>query len=151
MTKLHHRIVSLALSVLFALSLCGNAFAARYEESVQPQASNYLNGYTAYVYSPGNGKVQVWFTVSGAGVMDELGALTVILKESTDQQNWTIAKVFRFTNTSDMLFYNRSAVSSHVECTGVAGRYYAAAVTVWGGKNGNGDSRQVTTPIAQAR
>lgn len=77
MIKLHHRIVSLALSVLFALSLCGTAFAASYDDGIQPQASDYLNGYTAYTYSAGGGKVQVWFTVSGAGIMDELGALTI--------------------------------------------------------------------------
>lgn len=119
-------------------------------ESVQPRASYYLDSYNAYVYPAGSGKIQVYFSATGTDYMDELGALSISLYESTDGINWTWKKSFTHDSTSGMLSYNDFYHSGHVDYQGVAGRYYKAYVCIWGGKNGAGDTRYFWTSAKKA-
>lgn len=150
MNKVFNKGLAVVLLLLFLLSAGNNAQAVAANEGIQPLASDYLSHYSAYVYSPGNGKIEVWFTVHGNGIIDEIGALTIVLRESTDRTNWRTAKTFRYKDYDDMLFYGESMVSSHVEYSGEVGKYYSAIVTVWGGSGGEGDSRQITTYTIKA-
>lgn len=112
---------------------------------VQPRASDYLSTYNAYVYLPGTGEVRVYFNVDGTGYMDELGALSIKIYESTDGTNWTWKKTFTHDSTPGMLSYNDDYHSGYVSYSGVAGRYYKAYVCIWGGKDGKGDTRYFYT------
>lgn len=113
--------------------------------AVQPRASYYLSSYNAYVYLPGDGEVRVYFNVEGTDYMDELGALSIAIYESTDGTNWTWKKTFTHDSTPGMLSYNDDFHSSYVSYNGVAGRYYKAYVCIWGGKDGQGDTRYFYT------
>lgn len=113
--------------------------------AVQPRASDYLSVYSAYVYLPGTGEVRVYFNAQGTRVMDELGALSIKIYESTDGTNWTWMKTFKHNTTSGMLSYNDDYHSGYVSYNGVAGRYYKAYVCIWGGKDGQGDTRYFYT------
>lgn len=126
--------------VVIALIIPMNASAL-----VQPRASDYLSSYNAYVYLPGTGEVRVYFNVEGTNYMDELGALSISIYESTDGTNWTWKKTFTHDSTSGMLSYNDDYHSGYVSYNGVAGRYYKAYVCIWGGKDGNGDTRYFYT------
>ena len=134
----------IAFVIALALILPTTVHAATVEP-IQPYASAYLDNYGAYVYLPGNGEVRVYFNVTGTGYMDELGALRIELYESTDGVNWTGVKTFTHYSTSGMLSYNDNYHSGYVSYSGVAGRHYQAYVCVWGGKNGDGDSRYFWT------
>lgn len=112
---------------------------------VQPRASDYLSTYNAYVYLPGTGEVRVYFNVDGTDYMDELGALSIKIYESTDGTNWTWKKTFTHDSTPGMLSYNDDYHSGYVSYNGVAGRYYKAYVCIWGGKDGKGDTRYFYT------
>lgn len=112
-------------------------------ESITPYASKYLSLYSAYVYVTTSGEVQVWFEVMGADDLDEIGALRIVLYESSDNSNWDDVKTFLYESTSNMLFYDDDYISSHVSWQGTYGKYYKAYVTIWGGKNGNGDTRYI--------
>lgn len=114
-------------------------------EAVEPRASAYLTSYGAYVYLPGTGEVRVYFNVTGTGYMDELGSLSIQIYESTDGANWTWKKTFTHDSTAGMLSYNDDYHSGYVSYNGVAGRYYKAYVCIWGGKNGQGDTRYFWT------
>ena len=126
--------------VVIALIIPMNASAL-----VQPRASDYLSTYNAYVYLPGTGEVRVYFNVDGTGYMDELGALSIKIYESTDGTNWTWKKTFTHDSTPGMLSYNDDYHSGYVSYSGVAGRYYKAYVCIWGGKDGKGDTRYFYT------
>ena len=116
--------------------------------TVESRASDYLNTYGAYVYPTGWYKVQVWFNVDGVTYMDEIGALTVWLYESSDNENWTLVKTFKHTDYPDMLGYNDYYHSGHVEYPGAIGKYYKAYISVWAGKDGDGDTRYFwTSPV----
>ena len=43
----------------------------------EARASDYLDAYSAYVYSAKLGYIQVWFEVEGTDYMDEIGALEI--------------------------------------------------------------------------
>lgn len=129
-----------AVALLIPASVVANA-----TETVQPRASDYLSVYNAYTYPEGSGKVSVYFTVLGTGYMDELGALSIEIYESKNGTTWDWVKTYKFNSTSGMLSYNDNYHSGHVTYNGVAGRYYKALVCVWGGKNGQGDTRYFWT------
>ena len=113
--------------------------------ATQPRASYYLDNYNAYVYLPGNGEVRVYFNVEGTGYMDEIGALSIKIYESTDNSTWTRVVTRTHDSTSGMLSYNDDYHSGYVSYNGVAGRYYKAYVCVWAGKDGDGDTRYFYT------
>lgn len=117
---------------------------------MQPYASNYLSAYSAYVHAAGSGMIQVYFYADGTGIIDELGCLSISVYESTDNSNWTWKKTFTHDSTSGMLSYDDHYHSGHVDYQGVAGRYYKAYVTIWGGDNGDGDSRSFWTSAKKA-
>lgn len=127
------------------LLVMGMVFPLSTSAVVHPRASAYLDNYNAYVYLPGNGEVHVYFNAQGTNTMDELGALSVSIYESTDGTYWTWKKTFTHDSTSGMLSYNDDLHASHVTYNGVAGRYYKAYVCIWGGKDGKGDTRYFWT------
>ena len=135
------RLVAIVLIISLTLPVSVGAAA----NPIQPRASDYLDSYNAYVYPAGSGKVQVWFTVTGTNYMDELGALTIQIYESTDNSTWAWVDSYTHDQTSGMLGYDDFYHSGHVEYQGVAGRYYHAYVCVWAGKNGTGDTRYFYT------
>lgn len=141
-TSVFVRLIVLLLVFSFIVPVYAQAAET---ESVQPRASAYLSSYGAYVYLPGNGQVQVYFDVTGTDDMDELGALSIAIYESTDGVNWTWKKTFTHDSTAGMLSYNDDFHTGHVTYNGVVGRYYKALVCIWGGKNGQGDTRYFWT------
>ena len=132
------------LLIIFAMSFPIPVSAA------EPRASDYLDSYQAYVYPAGNGEVQVWFSVTGDDYMDEIGALSIHLYESTDNTNWKSAKTFRHSSYTNMLAEDDIQHVSHVSYQGVAGRYYKAYVCIWAGIDGGGDTRYFWTSAKKA-
>lgn len=138
--SLFFRIVAVVLVIVLVTPIGAAA-------AVQPRASYYLSSYNAYVYLPGDGEVRVYFNVEGTDDMDELGALTIEIWESTDNSDWYWVKSFTHDSTPDMLSYNDDYHSGYVSYDGVAGRYYKAYVCIWGGKDGDGDTRYFWTSV----
>ena len=140
------RYVALILILTMVIPIFGSAATA---EVVQPRGSYYLDNYGAYVYLPGDGQVQVYFDVTGTGYMDELGALSIQIYEcstnSSDINDWTWKKTFTHDSTSGMLSYNDDFHAGHVTYQGTVGKYYKAYVCIWGGKDGDGDTRYFWT------
>ena len=139
----------MALLLAFAL-IAPVGVVAETSETVQPRASYYLDSYNAYIYPAANGKIQAWFTVTGYGYLDSIGALTIQIYQSTDNVNWTWYKSFAHENNPQMLSFNDNYHSGYVECQGIPGKYYKAYVCIWGGSDGDGDTRYFYTSSKQA-
>ena len=137
-----------AVMIIFAMLLPVGAIAATVE-TTQPRASYYLSAYNAYVYIAGGGEIRVYFNAQGTGYMDELGALSIQIYEcstnSSDIDDWEWKKTFTHDSTSGMLSYDDNYHSGYVTYYGTAGKYYKAYVCIWGGKNGDGDTRYFWT------
>lgn len=134
-----YRIIAIVLVISLFVSMSISA------EAAQTRASYYLTSYNAYVYLPGDGEVRVYFNVEGTNYMDELGALSIEIYESTNGTSWTWKKTFTHDTTAGMLSYIDDYHSGYVSYDGIAGRYYKAYVCIWGGKGGQGDTRYFWT------
>ena len=136
----------LVMALIFPMSVGATAI-----ETVQPRASYYLDSYNAYVYPAGSGKIQVYFSVIGTEYMDTIGALTIRIYESDNgSNNWTWKKSFSNGNYPSMIDYNDYYHSGHVDYQGTVGKYYRAYVTIWAGKDGDGDTRYFSTSAKKA-
>ena len=113
--------------------------------TVQSRSSDYLSLYNGYIYPAGNGEIQVWFKVTGAGTQEALGALSIQIYESTDNSNWTLVRAYSHNTYPNMMAYNTYYHSGHVDYQGVAGRYYRAMISIWGGGMTIGDNRHFYT------
>jgi len=132
-------IVSIVLVIALLIPCTVSAAAV---DVATPYASNYLSLYSAYVHVTSGGQVQVWFEVMGTDDMDEIGALSIMLYESSDGTNWTLVKTFLHNTTSGMLYEDDYYVSSHVSWDkGSVSKQYKAYVGVYAGKNDTGDTR----------
>lgn len=136
------RMISLLLVMAIVLPMTVSA-------AVEPRASAYLDNYNAYVYLPGDGEVRVYFNVQGTTTLDELGSLSIQLYEcSTNSNNlsdWVWKKTFTHDSTSGMLGFDKFYHSGYVSYEGTPGKYYKAYVCIWGGKDGDGDTRYFWT------
>lgn len=140
------RLFALTLALLLLVPAGVHASAAE----AQPRASYYLDSYSAYVYPAGSGKVQVYFHVAGVNYMDDIGALSIQLYESTDNSTWRLMKNFSHTAYATMLAQNDNFYGSYVQYQGTTGRYYKAYVCIWAGKDGGGDTRYFWTSAVKA-
>ena len=79
------KLVALCLIISLIVPVSADAVESN---PIMPLASYYLDAYSAYVYVTASGQVQVWFEVMGTDDMDEIGALSIMLYESSDGTNW---------------------------------------------------------------
>lgn len=130
--------------IVLILTLCSVSVAFATDYTIQ--ASEYLDRYYADIYSEGNGDISIWFDVAATGEMDEIGALSIRLQQKSDgSSTWKTIKTFSYTNYSNMLANNKMFYLSSVDYSGIEGYSYRAYVTVWAGKDGDGDSREILT------
>lgn len=118
--------------------------------AAEPRASDYLDSYNAYPYAAGFGKIQIWFSVIADDYMQDIGALRIMIYESSDNSNWTWVKTYTNGDTASMLVHNKIFYESHVEYSGVIGRYYKAYVCIYAGDGTNGDTRYFWTSSQKA-
>lgn len=145
-----HLITFAAMLLVVVTLVPVNAFAATKEE-IMPLGSDYLDSYSAYVYPAGSGKIQVWYIVDADTYMDDIGALRIMLYESSDNTNWSWKKTYTHDVYTSMMGHDKIAYSSHVDYDdAVAGYYYKAYVTIWAGVDGGGDTRYMWTSVKQA-
>ena len=138
------RLIALLMITVMVVPLGAGAATGN---TVQPYASYYLSSYGASAYRASGNVIQIYFNAQGTGYMDELGALSIEIYESTDKVNWTWKTTFNHDTTSGMLSYDDDYHSSSVSYQGISNRYYKAYVCIWGGKNGSGDTRYFYTNI----
>lgn len=139
--------VKIIATILIITLLAPINAQAAVPETVVPMASAYLASYTAYICAMGEGELQIWFSVTGTGTQEYLGALVIYLYESTDNENWYWVETFLHQDNETMLAQNTYAHMNYVSYQGVPGRYYKAYVGIWGGPDDSGDARYFWTPV----
>lgn len=129
------------LCLVFALSVPVTAYATE-SNTISPYASYYLDTYNTYICRVGSsGQIQIWFDVMGTGTMDDIGVLSIVLYESSDNSNWSYVDTFLQEDYESMLIEDDWCHSSYVPYQGSTNKYYKAYVCIWAGKNGSGDTR----------
>jgi hypothetical protein len=143
-------IQGIALFLVLFVYASSPTFAVDTENAAGTRASLYLDSYNAYVHAAGGGNLEIWFDVIATGHMDEVGALTIIIQSSKNGSTWSTMQTFLHSDYASMLEYDDFEHCSYVEYKGISGQYYRAYVTIWAGRNGDGDSRQILTRTVRA-
>ena len=148
MYRKNSRFLVKIIALILVISMCAPIGAkAAAPETAEPRASAYLMAYTAYICAMGGGNLEIWFDVTGTGTWADIGAVTIYLYESTDNQNWYWVETFLYEDYDGMLEHNTYFCMNYVPYEGVPGRYYKAYVQVWAGPEDGGDTRYFWTPV----
>ena len=84
------------------------------------------------------------FEVQATGKMDEIGGLSIRLQQRANSSStWKTIKTYSHVNYSSMLANDKAFYTSSVDYSGIYGYSYRAYVTIWAGKDGDGDSMEV--------
>ena len=118
-------------------------------------ASEYIINYNGYVYSAGNGELQVWADVAVPNPVDEIGMAVVSLLEcptnSTNDSDWECIYHFYYNLFPEMVTQNERIFSGCVTYEdGTVGYYYKAQITVFVEHEGYIESRTFYTATKRA-
>ena len=139
------RLVSLIMVMVMLMVMPG--YAA--EEAV-PRASHYIMSTCVYISPTSSTQFDVWYEVIALGVMDELGAYSIRIQESTDGQNWSTVKTYYASNTPSMVIENDIGHAGHVIYNGgIPGRYYRARVILFAANSSGEGHVTHTSEIVQ--
>lgn len=132
------------MALLSGVGVCSFA-AVPSEDELAPQASIYLNEYTAWAVRSSSNEVYVYYDISATRTIGCLGAKLIVI-EMKDGTSWTPVKTYTGTTSNGMLVLNDFEHGGAKVYQGTSGTQYRAVVTIFGGSSTtNGDSRIVTT------
>ncbi len=140
------RVISLAVVMVIMCSTFAIA------EGTDIYASDYIDSYSAYCHPAGNGRIEVYFSITGDWYMDTIGATSIHLYESSNNgATWSLVKSYTSQYYPSLIGENKVQHGSYVVYNGVAGRQYKAKVNFWAGESGAGDSRSYMTAAVTAK
>lgn len=140
------RILTVTMVFIFSVSMMASAFAATYF----PNASHYLDYYSATADTGKSGNVIVNFDVNATRVMDSVGASYIVVQEYSNG-TWKGVGSYFGSTSNGMLASNTNSTVGSITYTGTSGKQYRALVTVYAGKSAGSDSRTVTTNTVTAK
>lgn len=143
----------LCISSSVGISACA---AEPQNETVQPRASLYLSSYGGCTYNgEDDGRIYAEFHVIATGDMDEIGATRIEIQEyyqssTSDEGGWIPLAVFTPKNAPNLMSSGTDLYGASVSYPRTPGKKYRAKITVYAGKDGEGDSRVYTTAYVVA-
>lgn len=137
------------LGGIFALIMISSLLGTT--ASAVVQSSSYLDGYSVIMTPKSNGKLVITIDVTGVGYMPELGAKTISVYESTNNEDFYWVKTYYSSDYPKMMgsgtFYYEDVLTHQ----GTAGRYYYATACVYAGNSTGGDERYCDSVIKRAK
>lgn len=118
-----------------------------YASDASTKASSYFSSYRAYCYIASSTKLEVNFSVIGAGIMDELGASQIKVQRSSDGTNWTTIKTFESEDYDSMIDTDTGFHGATLSCSIVSGYSYRAYVTFYAKNSAGYGKRYYYTAI----
>lgn len=115
------------LIIVFSIFMAIPAYAT---EQTQ-RASSYFSSYRAYCNKESATVLRVYFSVLGAGIMDELGTSTIKVQRSSDGTNWTTMRTYTKEDYPQMIDTDATFHSGYVTYPATSGYYYRAHVTFY--------------------
>lgn len=117
------------------------------------RSSLYLDSYRAWLTPKNNGAVAVTIDVQAVGDMDDIGATSIIMYESSDGgSTWTAVREYFSALVPNMLAHDTylyfDAPITHI---GRPGNKYFAIITIYAGDSTGYDTRQYQTTTITAK
>ena len=123
-----------AIALILCMILSTFAFAST-------TSSAYI-GYTNAHFTRSGNDVNIYFSIVGRGIMNEIGVSVIYLYEKTGN-TWNLVYTFDSsdpTYTADMLSYNISAKADHVTYSGSASKEYYAILNFYAADDNGSDT-----------
>ncbi len=98
---------------------------------VSTYASRYFISYSTYIHVVEGNHLQIWFEVGGTNIMQKIGVSEIVIKRSTDNQNWTNVYWYYPEDNPSMMDTNTGDHMDYVPFFGTHGYYYKAYVTFY--------------------
>ena len=115
--------VVLALSMLLCVPVAAEASSAR--------GSDYFVLTRTFLDQTGSNSFDIWFEVTAKRTMQELGVESIVLKRSSDGNNWTSVRTWLPSVNPHMIRTNTVFHSAPTSYTAATGFYYKAYVTYY--------------------
>lgn len=130
------------LILVAAMLLPIPAFAA------EQRSSEYFAKYSAFLWKTSSTEFEVWFDILALETMAELGASSIKVERSTDQENWETMQTYKMEDYSEMTEENSLRYTNCVTYTYEHGYYYSAIIVLYAKKSDGTTGRStVTTTI----
>ena len=124
--------------IVFALVLC---VAISTIALASTESSDYI-GYTNAYFTRSGNNVNIYFSIVGRGIMNEIGVSEIYLYEKTGN-TWNLVYIFDSSNsdyTDDMLSFNTSAKADHLTYSGSSTKDYLAILYFYAADNNGSDT-----------
>lgn len=120
--KRYLKCICLILSMVVLLTIPAKAVEAN-----NSRASNYFASSAVYLYKTSNTTFQAWFDVTCVRTMDKVGAQTIKIQQSSDNQTWTTVASYSMDDYySTFIKEDRVAHIGCISYAGTSGYYYRA-------------------------
>lgn len=128
---------TISLTLIFALCLAFVAGAA------EARASYYIKRTSAAATASGNGKITVIHSITGTGIMTEIGATKIEIKNASG----STLKTYKCTDPGyeSMMGSNTGNHNGSVTYSGISGATYYAVVYFKAANSTGGDTNIITT------
>lgn len=146
------RYLEKATVLLLAVSLLAVILAAPTRAALG-RSSLYLNYYRAWLTPKNNGAVDVTIDVQAVDDMDDVGATSITIYESSDGgSTWSAVRGYSSTLYPDMLAHDTYLYfDTPITHIGRPGNKYFAVITIYAGDSTGYDTRQYQTTIITAK
>lgn len=130
--------------VLIMMMLLSISATAAYDPPDSPDASYYIAGYSASVSNGGNGKIKVTFSITGTGIMTDLGASAISIYKSNGTY---VTTIYYFSSGRSGMMGSNKMYHSDTESIYVGAGSYYAVVTFYAGNSSGSDARNYQTGV----
>lgn len=143
------KLITLAMSFIFAFTCLFSISAFAAEEEIQPYASLYFDRYSAEVVPEGDGDITIEASVKTKMGMKELGFTKIIIQEKSGS-SWTDVATYTSAKNPEFMKQNVITHSVSVPYSGTKGKSYRAKVTVYAKDADGSDTKTFTSPSKTA-
>lgn len=148
MSKRFIHVTALILVLMTVFSIPAAAAAASAPSPAQPQSDAYIAAYYAGISSQSKGTVTVDFSTTGTGLMDTVGATSIVVyKWNSTQPVASLSSSY----TASMLGHYCFGHSNSYTFTVTPGEEYYAYVYCYAAKDGGSSTRAYRTPYVTAK
>lgn len=141
------KLISLFMALVLVTAAAGSAHAV---EAAPNRASDYLVGYGISLRALGDGEMEIFFTITGKGMMDKIGAQALYI-EYEENGDWFPYDTLFGAQNPDFYGYNTVGYASGAYFQGEPGVTYRVELLAYAGRDGGSDTGTVTSPEAECK
>lgn len=141
------RFVKSFFSIVFVCGIIFNLLGT----SASARSSEYLHGYSVIITPESDGKLVISLDVTGVDYMTKIGAKSISVYESTNNEDFYWVKTYYSSDYPKMMgsgLYLYEDVLTH---QGTVGRYYYATANIYAANSTGSDERYCDSAIKRAR